>query len=164
MSTDIHFKPSMNQLPEAAGEFVRQTADAAGETVQHATDVAKDMYQSAAQKAGDTLAISKEYVRQNQVLVVVGALAFGVAICYMLVAARRKPTFCERYVDEPLDSAHKAILSALAPVVHRLDEGFDSARNGAGKAMERIHRINPGRTVDSLSEQIGRVGSNLKFW
>jgi hypothetical protein len=82
----------------------------------------------------------------------------------MLMMARRQPTFRERYVDEPLDAAHKAILAALAPVAHRLHEGYDSARDGAGRAMDRVHRFNPGRTVDSLSEQVARAGSNLKFW
>ena len=112
----------------------------------------------------DTLASSKEYVRQNPVLVVAGALAFGAAIGCMLMMARRQPTFRERYVDEPLDSAREAILAALAPAAQRLHEEYDSARDGAGKAMDRLHRFNPGRTVDSLSTQIGRVGNNLKFW
>ena len=115
-------------------------------------------------KAEDTLASSKEYVRQNPVLVVVGALTFGAAIGCMLMMARRQHTTRQRYVDEPLDSAHKAILAALAPVAQRLHEGCDLARDGAGKAMDRVRRFNPGRTVDSLSGKIGRVGSNLNFW
>ncbi|MEO8614852.1 MAG: hypothetical protein ABI600_06925 [Luteolibacter sp.] len=176
----------MNQLPEAASEIAGQTADAAKETVQRATlaarnvtgvledvakdaanrvtDTAKDMYQSAALKAEDTLATSKEYVRQNPVPVVLGAIAFGAAIGYMLVMARRKPTFRERYVDGSLDSVREAVLAALAPFGQRLHEGYDSAQNGAAKAMDQVNRFNPGRTVDSLSGKIGRVGNNLKFW
>ena len=149
---------------ERTTEYARHAADATMDAAHRATDTAKDMYQSAALKAEDTLAASKEYVRQNPVLVVVGALAFGAAIGCMLMMARRQPTFRERYVDEPLDSAREAILAALAPVAHRLHEGYDSARDGAGKAMDRVHRFNPGRTVDSLSGQIGRIGNNLKFW
>ena len=147
---------------------VEEGVDRTKEYAQHAVDATKDaareMYQSTALKAEDTLTNSKEYVRQNPVLVIVGALAFGAAIGCLLMMARRQPTPRQRYVDEPLDSAHKAIIAALAPVAQRLHEGYDSARDGAGKAMDRVHRFHPGRTVDSLSAQIGCVGSNLKFW
>jgi ElaB/YqjD/DUF883 family membrane-anchored ribosome-binding protein len=157
-------KDGYKTLSSKVEEGVERTKEYAQHAVDATQDAARDMYQSAALKAEDTLAASKEYVRQNPVLVVVGALAFGAAIGCMLMMARRQPTTRQRYVDEPLDSAHKAIIAALAPVAQRLREGYDSARDGAGNAMDRVHRFNPGRTVDSLSGQIGRVGSNLKFW
>ncbi|KAB2638900.1 MAG: hypothetical protein DVB25_06775 [Verrucomicrobia bacterium] len=131
----------MNQLPEVPKEIARQASDV----------------------AEDTLTNSKEYVHRNPVLVVAGALAFGAAIGCLLMMARQQPTTRQRYVDEPLDSAHKAIIAALVPVAQRLQEGYDSARDGAGKVMDRAHRFNPGRTIDSLSGQIGRGGSSLKF-
>lgn len=133
---------NLNQLPEAAKEIARQATAVAEETAHRATDTAKDIYQSAALKAEDTLAASKEYVRQNPVLVVVGALAFGAAIGCMLMMSRRQPAFRERYMNEPLDSAREAILAALAPVAQRLHEGYDLALDGAGKAMDRVHRFN----------------------
>lgn len=153
---------------EYAQHAVEATRDAAHratrDAAHRATDAAKDMYQSAALKAEDTLAASKAYVRENPVLVVVGALAFGAAIGCMLMLARRQPTLRERYVDEPLGSVREALLVATAPVAQRLHEGYDSALRGAGNAMDRVHRFNLRRSVDSLPEQIGRVGSNLKFW
>ena len=154
----------VGEAVERTKEYAQHAVDATKDAAHRATGTARDMYQSAALKAEDTLAASKEYVRQNPVLVVVGALAFGAAIGCMLMMARRQPTFRERYVDEPLDSAREAILAALAPVAQRLHEGYDLARDGAGKAMDRVQRFNPARTVDSLSGQIGRVASNLKFW
>jgi len=172
----------MDRLPETIGEIAQRAiaagkdvtgavkgaatdvTDAAKDAAHRATDTARDLYQSAARNAEDSLAICKEYVRQHPVLVVLGAVAFGAAIGCMLMMARRQPTLCERYVDEPLDAARKAILGALAPAAQRLHEGYDSARNGAGKAMDRVHRFSPGRAVDSLSEQISRAGNNLKFW
>ena len=157
-------KDAYQALSAKAGEGVGHSKEYAQHAVDASKDAAKDMYQSAALKAEDTLATSKEYVRQNPLLVVVGAIAFGAAIGCMLMMARRQPTFRERYVDEPLDSARDAILAALAPVAQRLHVGYDSARDGAGKALERVHRFNSGRAADTLSEQIGRVGSNLKFW
>lgn len=193
MNTDLQSDPPVSRLPEAAGEIARRVADAAKETAKKATaaakdvtgvvedmagnvtdatkdaatrvtDSAKDMYQSASLKAGDALATSKEYVRQNPVPVVLGAVAFGVAIGYMLVMPRRKPTFSERYADEPLVAVREAILEALTPVAQRVHKGYDSARDGAGKVMDRVHSVGSGHTADSFSDQIGRIGHNLKFW
>lgn len=186
MSTDMHLDP---HLPEAAREAARRAADAARETVQraaatardvtrdvenvagevtdatkHAADTVKDMYHSAAEKAGDTLTTCKDYVHRNPVPVVLGAVAFGMALGYMLTTARRRPTFGERYADEPLVAVREAILGALAPVTHSVHKGYDSARDGAGKAMERVHSFGSGRTADSLSHQIRRIRNNLKFW
>ncbi len=193
MSTHIQSESPVSQLPEDAKEITRWAADAVKGTAQRATvaakditgavedaakeftnttmdvakrasDTAKDIYQSAALRAEDTLATSKEYVRRNPVPVVLGAIAFGAALGYMLVMARRKPTFSERYADEPLGAVRDAIFDALAPVAQRVHEGYDSARDGAGKAMDRVHRFSAGRMGDSFSDQIGRIGNNLKFW
>jgi len=46
----------------------------------------------------------------------------------------------------------------------RLHQGYDSARNSADNAMDKLHSYHPSRRVDSWADQIGRVGSNLKFW
>jgi ElaB/YqjD/DUF883 family membrane-anchored ribosome-binding protein len=142
----------------------QQVTDAIRDTANRATDVAKDIYQSAALKTGDALATSKEYVRRNPVPVVIGAIAFGAALGYLLVMARRKPTFGERYVDEPLVAVREAILGALAPVALRVHEGYDSARDGAEKVLDRVHRSGLGRTANSFSDHVGRIGNNLKFW
>jgi len=149
---------------ERTKDYAQHAVNATKDAAHRATDTAKDIYQSAALKAESTLETSKEYVRQNPVPVVLGAIAFGAALGYMLIMARRKPTFSERYVDEPLVSVREAILTALAPVTQRVHAGYDSARDGAGKLLDRVHRSNAGRNADSVSEQIGRVGSNLKFW
>ena len=193
VNTDIHSEPLMSQLPEAAREIARRAADTAKETAQrataiamdvtgvvedmagdvtdatkdaarHATAAAKDMCQSAALKAGEALETSKEYVRRNPVPVVLGAIAFGAALGYLLMMARRKPTFSERYADEPLIAVREAVLGALAPAAERVHRGYDSARNGVGKVVDRVHSFGPGRAGDSFSDHIGRIGNNLKFW
>jgi ElaB/YqjD/DUF883 family membrane-anchored ribosome-binding protein len=193
MSTDLHPEPTINQLSEAARESARRAADTVRETAKRAaatandvtgavedvageitdascdaarraTDTVKEMYHSATLRAEDTLATSREYVRRNPVPVVLGAIAFGVAIGYTLMMARRKPTFGERYADEPLVAVREAILGALAPVTQRVHKGYDSARDGAEKVMDRMHNFGPGSTVDSFSDRIGRISNNLKFW
>jgi ElaB/YqjD/DUF883 family membrane-anchored ribosome-binding protein len=149
---------------ERTKQYAQQAVDATKDAAQRATDTAKDMYQSVERKAEDTLATSKEYVRRNPVLAVVGALACGAAIGCLLMMTRRQPTFRERYVDEPLEATREAILAALAPVAQRLHAGYDSARDDALKVLHRVPRSNAARTADSLTRQIGRFGSNLKFW
>lgn len=138
------------------------------ESIQHgaqrATDKASEMYESAAQRAEDTLTTSKDFVRRNPVPVVLGALAIGAAIGYLIVRGRHKPTFGERFADEPLASVREVILSALAPVSQRVHDGYDSARDGVGNVLDRVSHFHPRRVTDSLSDRIGRVGSNLKFW
>ena len=175
VSTHIHSDSPFNPLSDADKEVAHRAADAVKETAHdatvaakdaasRATDTAKEIYQSGALKAGDTLATSKDYVRQNPVPVVLGAIAFGVAVGYLLVTARRKPTFGERYANEPLAAVREALLGALAPVTQRVHEGYDSALDGAGKVMDRVHSYRPVRSRDSLADQIGRFGNNLKFW
>ena len=144
-------------------DIAHQGSDATKDLAQHATETAKEIYQSAALKAKDGLETTKEYVRKNPLPVVVGALAFGAAIGYLLLS-RRKQTFGERYVGEPLCSMRESVLAALAPVTKRVHDEYDSVRGGAGKFLKRAHRSEAGRAVDSLSDRIGRVGNNLKFW
>lgn len=193
MNTDIHPKSPVNPAPQAAGEilqratdlakdtcqtlsskleegvdrskeYAHQAANATKDTASRATEVAKDIYQSTAIKAEDTLALSREYVRKNPMTVVLGAIAIGATFGYMLMMARRKPTFGERYADEPLSAVREALLGALTPVAHRVHEGYESARDGAGKVMDQVHGFKPGRACDSFSDQLGRIGNNLKFW
>jgi ElaB/YqjD/DUF883 family membrane-anchored ribosome-binding protein len=149
---------------ERTKEYAQHAADVTRDTANRATGAAKDMCQSAVTKAGDTLETTKEYARQNPVTVVLGAVAFGAALGYMLMMARRKPTFSERYAEEPLVAVREAILGALAPVSQRVRHGYDSARDGAGKVIDQVQNIGSERTCDSFSDQIGRIGNNLKFW
>lgn len=171
MIPEIHSNPPINPPADSAGEIVRRTSDAAKETSQkattiknaakYATDTAKDFYQFAAVKTEDTLATSKEYVRQNPARIVLGAIAFGAAFGCLLTIATKKPTFRERYSEDPLVAVRDAIISALAPVAQRVHKGYDSARGDAGKVL---HSFEPGKNGNSVSHRIGRIGQQLKFW
>ena len=58
----------------------------------------------------DTVSRTKDYVRRNPVPVMLGALAFGAALGYMLVLTRgEEPTFRERLTGAPLQTAREAI-------------------------------------------------------
>lgn len=178
---------------ECSGEITREAADAAKDAVKlaserakdaagliedaagHATDAtknaakccagkAKDLYQTAAVKTEHAMTASKECVRRNPVVFILGAVVFGAAIGSVVMIALRKPSFAERYEDEPLGAVRDAILGALAPVTHRVHQGYDTARDGAGKAMARMNGFGSNRSCDSISDRISRMGNNLKFW
>lgn len=179
VNTDIQPKPYPGQAPEIAsniswraGDTASEAADRAGAATHELTDATKDaarrvadtakeFYHLSAVKAEETLAVSKEYVRRNPVPVLLGAVAVGAAIGYLVMTSRRKPTFGERYAEEPMVAVRDAILGALAPVTQRVHSGYDSAMDGAGKAM---HRLGSGRAAHSFSGRMGRIGENLKFW
>jgi len=193
VKTDIHSDSLINKLPEAArtlagmaADGVRHTsqkaavvanyvtgevedlagdlADATKDAAHRVTDKAQHLYQSAALKAGHTLAVSKAYVRRNPVPVILGSIAIGAAVGYLIINARRKQSFSEKYVEKNLNAVREAILCALSPVAQRVHDGYDLARDGVEKAIDRVKHFGPGRTHDSLSDRIGRFGNNLKFW
>jgi len=103
-------------------------------------------------------------VRRNPFPVVLGAVALGAAIGYMLMNTRRKPTFSERFADEPLASVREAILSALTPMAQDVHDGYDSARDSVGKAIHQANGFGVQRTCGKMSDRLSRAGSNLKFW
>ncbi len=171
MNNHSHPESVMSQIPEAvrnlaieAAERTDFTTDELTDAAKRAGDTAKEYGQTALVKAEEALAISKEYVRRNPVPVFLGAIAVGAALGYMVMMTRRKPTFGERYADEPMAAVREALLGAFAPVAQRVHGGYDSALIGAGKAMDRMHHFGSGRSRNSLSHRFGRIGSNLKFW
>ena len=130
----------------------------------HLVDEAANCCQSISAKADESLNRTREYVKQNPVPVLLGAVALGAALGYLMLTRREEPTFRERYVDEPLHSAREALYAALAPVAQRLHEEYSSARDGAGRALDKVPYFHSSRASDSWSDQIRRVNSNLKFW
>lgn len=164
MSIHIHSEQPISQLPEAAKELAQRTVDNVKDIANTVEGATKDIYQSTTCRAEETLATSKEYVRRNPVPAVLGAVAFGVAIGYLLVRARRRSPFGDSHSDAPLLAVREAVLAALAPISDRVHKGYDSAREGAGKVVDNLHHMGSGHREASLSDQIGRIGSNLKFW
>lgn len=193
MSTDIRSEAPASKVSEGAEDIAHQAVNAARETASRAaaiageivdvvkgadgivadaakdaakglTDAAKDIHRSAVLTVGDTLQAARDSVRRNPWPVVMANVALGALIGYLLTTARRKPTFAERYADEPAAAVREAILGAFAPVAQRAHAGYDWARESAGKAMDRAHGLGSGRNGDSLSHRIVRIGNHLKFW
>lgn len=153
-----------DDLTKGIEDVANDVTHSAQAITKRAADSAKEVYHTAKLKAEDTLATSKAYVRRYPFPVILGAVAVGAALGCALVMARRRPTFGERYAEEPMAAVRAAVLGALAPVTHRMHQGYDSARDGAARAVDRIHQYGTSCGGDSLSHRIGRIGNNLKFW
>lgn len=149
---------------ESTTGYAQHAVEATKEAAHRASDTAREVYHSASLRAGETYQSSKDYARQNPATVVLGALAVGAALGYLFVKATRKPSFGERFADQPLGSVREAIAAALAPVSSNVHDGYDSARDGMGRVLDRARHFSPSHSADSLSHRLGRVGSNLKFW
>jgi hypothetical protein len=105
----------------------------------------------------DCLAHTKNYAQKNPVSILLGALAFGVAlVCAVAISRKHEPTLRERLVDQPLTDFREAVYAALAPVSDRLHDQYASARRGV-ESMTGHHG-------NSWTNQFSRVGRNLKFW
>lgn len=116
--------------------------NATQDAVKSATDKSKEMVHSIVTKTEDHLASSKACMCRNPLTFLLGSVCLGAALGYMIVSARRTPTFRERFMDDPMDSV----------------------RDGVKKAMDQVHRFHPLRGAESLSDRIGRTACNLKFW
>jgi ElaB/YqjD/DUF883 family membrane-anchored ribosome-binding protein len=182
MSTIIQSERNMNQLPEiarnAAGsaketfdhladdakEFAETAGEAGKDVMRHAADTATDLCRAVTRKTGDGVESTREHVRRHPLPTVFGAFFLGAVAGYLLMAARRNPAFGERHAGESMASVHAALLGALSPVGQRIHDGYDSALDGAGRALDRVRSFNPGHAARSFSDRLGRIGENLKFW
>jgi ElaB/YqjD/DUF883 family membrane-anchored ribosome-binding protein len=160
MNTNTLEKPPFNSLPDAAKDAAQRATEAAKQVTQQATDAARNCCESVSTKVDETVVRAQDYVKKNPMAIVLGAVAFGVAVgCIVALSTRHRPTLRERFVDDPVQTTRDTLYAALAPVAQRLHEGYDTARDGAGKVMNGLHR-----STDSWADQLGRVGNNLKFW
>ena len=98
-------------------ESIPENADKFGEILDRTTkplrQASVDASHAICTEAKHALACATEQIRKNPVPIVVGAVAFGVAIGYLIVSGRQTDTFHERYVDEPLAQATDAISSTF---------------------------------------------------
>lgn len=170
-------KEAFNSASDTAKDVYESARSKAEDTYQNVRAKAEDTYQTVKvkadetyrtvrAKADETAVATGEYVRAHPVPSVLGAVAFGVGLGFLLALSSRprQPSFREHFVEEPLDAAREALYAVLAPVAHRIRHGYDSAREGAEHAMDKVHHFNGQRAADSLADQLRRVGGNLKFW
>ena len=100
---------TLESIPENADEF----GEILDRTAKPLRQASIDASRAICTEAKHALACATEQIRKNPVPIVVGAVAFGVAIGYLIVSGRQTDTFHERYVDEPLAQATDAISSTF---------------------------------------------------
>lgn len=83
---------------------VRQTEQAIREASAKASRVV-------CEKSSEAMDCATESIRRHPVSSVAGALVFGIAVGVLIASGRSSPTFCERYLHNPLDHASDAISS-----------------------------------------------------
>jgi ElaB/YqjD/DUF883 family membrane-anchored ribosome-binding protein len=143
MNTNPFDTPPFHPLPEAATDSVR-----------HAGNVVED-----------TLTRTGGYVRQHPLPAVLGSLAFGAALGYLIVTSLRpKPSFRERLAKDPVHTIRDAVLLALAPATQRLHQGYDSVRDLAGQATDTVQDYLSSHPEKALANQCRSLGNRLKFW
>jgi len=112
-----------------------------------------------------TLLRTGAYAREHPLPVVLGSFALGAALGYVMVSALRpKPTFRERLAEAPMHTLREAIFTALTPAAHRLHKGYDSARDMAAKATDKVQDYFTSRPSTSWGEKFRHLSSNIKFW
>jgi len=153
--------------PDITPDDLRNARD---EAIDHAKQAANDAKNCASEmcdtlraKADTAMTCTGDYVKKHPVPVVLGALAFGVALGFTIYSSRRE-TVAEKYVAGPFGNARDLLLAALAPVGDRLHDAYGSARSHAHKAADTIHDFDPRNPLDCISDKVRRAGQTLKFW
>ncbi len=100
---------TLQSISENADQF-GEILDRTGKPIRQASI---DASQAICAETKHVLELASEQIRKNPVPIVVAAVAFGVAIGYLIVSGRHTDTFQERYVDEPLSQATDAISSTF---------------------------------------------------
>jgi hypothetical protein len=141
---------------------LHNVTDAVQEGAQQTASAVKEACQSLSIKAEETLVRTKDYVQQNPVPILLGSLIFGAAVGGLLALTRRPaPTLRERFMFDPVSTAREILQATFEPVGRRLHDGYDSARDSAGRTLNTLQDHLPGHRSESLGHKILR---NLKFW
>lgn len=104
----------MSTTQQNDGELSAGAARAAEQFSQKAAEVCESLRS----ESENLLSCASEQIRKNPLPIVIGAVAFGVAVGCLIMSGRDAPTFQERYVDEPLDQAGD-LLTTLSDTVGR---------------------------------------------
>lgn len=107
---------TLESISKNAGQL-GEILDRTGQPIRQATTEASHAISN---EAMQVLSSASERIRKNPVPIVVGAVAFGIAIGCLIMSGRHQATFQERYVDEPLGQATDAICSTVGRLLENL--------------------------------------------
>lgn len=147
-------------LAQDAGHRVSELAHDAGKRV---GVLAHDAAEVVKEKADRSISVSQEYVRGNPLPTILGALAVGMVVGY-LVSRKEEEEQVKKYAHEPLQAARDAVFSILAPVTGRLHHQYDVAKESADEFYHKLNSRKNRKAVEGFMDDARKLGSHLKFW
>lgn len=149
---------------EKTNEAMHVARDRATEAYGVARDQTQKALHTAKDKTNEALAQSGNYVKENPIPALLGALAVGIVVGILISRKEEERTFRQRFAEDPVNTARGAVFAALAPIAEKLHDQYDMARSGAQHAVNRINTRQNRRAVDDIVSQARRTASHLKFW
>lgn len=128
------------------------------ETVERVTTLATEKCHNACDQA-------KAMIRRNPLPTVLGALAFGAAVGYVIYS-RRDCSVADRLVKESR-SFRRQLSGAPDKLSGLFHDGLDLAHEGAGRANRFVHDLPTDQVLDTVSRSLNRAVNRinrLKFW
>lgn len=83
------------------------------ETVESVRKSATSACDSLCQETSRLASCASARIRENPLPAVLGAAAFGAAVCYLILSNRQEPCFREKYLDDPLADAGEGVSTCL---------------------------------------------------
>lgn len=104
---------------------------------------------------------ASEMVRKNPLPTVLGALAFGAAVGYLVFSSR--PSIGDRLVRES-GAARRRLSEAPGFLSSLFHDGCEVASRQAGRASSFVHDLPAEEVLHSISSKLDRISKRLKFW
>ncbi len=149
---------------EKTNDAMHVARDRATEAYGVARDQTQKALHTAKDKTNQALTQSGNYVKENPIPTLLGALAVGIVVGVLISRKEEERTFRQRFAEDPVNAARGAVFAALAPIAEKLHDQYDTARSGAQHAVNRINTRQNRRAVDDIFSQARRTASHLKFW
>jgi len=128
------------------------------QTAERVTSLATEKCHNACDQA-------KAMIRRNPLPTVLGALAFGAAVGYVIYS-RRDCSVADRLVNESR-SFRRHLSGAQGKLSGLFHDGMDLAHEGAGRANRFVHDLPADQVLDTVSSTLHRALNRinrLKFW
>lgn len=106
---------------------------------------------------------ASEMVRKNPLPTVLGALAFGAAVGYLVFSSRGTPSIGDRLVRESR-SARSRLAEAPGFLSSLFHDGAEAASRQASRASSFVHDLPAEEVLHSISSKLDRISKRLKFW
>ncbi|MEZ0385720.1 MAG: YqjD family protein, partial [Verrucomicrobium sp.] len=146
---------------ERAGTALTSAKEKTHEVLHTARDRANEAYGVARERTNQALHVAKDktdvalkqssqYVRENPLPMLLGALAVGIAVGVAIGRREEQRTFRQRLADDPVHTARDAIYAVLSPIAEKLHDQYDVARSGAQNAVDRLNSRQNRRAVDNI--------------